>query len=95
VGPLISARSNNSVVNGNRYACSANINAPAIGAAMFRVHRADMRQQRTIAQVPAMRDLPAPCPVLMKAGRAHLEHPALHANRPDLPMTLDEGILHF
>src|SRR3974377_2158820 len=42
-----------------------------------------------------MSKLPAPCPMLMKSGNAHPQHPALHANRPDLPMTLDEGILHF
>ncbi len=30
---------------------------PPVGAAVFRIHRADMRQQRRIAQMPAMRDL--------------------------------------
>ena len=35
---------------------------PPVGAAMFRVHRADMRQQRRIAQMPAMRDLAAAAP---------------------------------
>ena len=31
----------------------------------------------------------------MIAGHAHLEHPALHADRPDPPVAFDEGVLHF
>jgi hypothetical protein len=40
-----------------------------------------------------MNDLPTSCPMLMKTGHAHLQHPALHANRPDLPMTLARAVL--
>src|SRR5438046_1986974 len=68
---------------------------PTVGAAMFRVHRAEMRQQGRIAQVPAMRDPPTSRPMLMKAGYAYPQHPALHTNRPEMPMTFDKGILHF
>ena len=56
---------------------------PSVGAAKLGMDGANVRQQRGIAQVPAMSNLPAPCPVPMKAGHAHLEHPALHANRPE------------
>src|SRR5579863_9374538 len=68
---------------------------PTVGAAMFRVHRADMRQQRGITQMPPRGDLPPPHQMLMKAGHAHYQHPALHTDRPDPPMAFDEGILYF
>jgi len=68
---------------------------PTIGPAMFCIHRADVRQQRRIRQMPPMREPPPPSPVLMKAGCPHLEHSALHTNRPEMPMAFDEGILHF
>ena len=45
--------------------------------------------------MPALGDLPAPRKVLMIAGHAHPEHPALHTDRPDPPMALNKGILHF
>jgi len=57
---------------------------------MFRVRPADMRQQRRIAQMPAMRDLPASSQVLMKTGHAHSQYPALHTNRPEAPMAFDK-----
>jgi hypothetical protein len=31
----------------------------------------------------------------MVAGDAHAEHPALHTDRPDPPVALNKGILHF
>jgi hypothetical protein len=62
---------------------------------MFCIHRADVRQQRRVRQVPAMRDLLATSQVLMKAGHAYPQHPALHTNRPEMPMAFNEGILHF
>ncbi len=31
----------------------------------------------------------------MKTGDADKQHPALHADRPETPMTCDEGIIHF
>src|SRR5579885_2899395 len=33
--------------------------------------------------------------MLMEAGYAHTEHPALHTDWPDPPMAFDKGILHF
>src|SRR5437763_17189164 len=68
---------------------------PPVGTAMFRIHRADMRQQRRIGQMPTPGDLPPPGAVLMKTGYAHSQHPALHTNRPEMPMTFNKGILHF
>ena len=68
---------------------------PAVGSAMFRIHGADMHQQRLVAQMPALRDLPPPRQVLMIAGHAYPEHPALHTDRPDPPMAFNKGILHF
>jgi hypothetical protein len=59
---------------------------------MFRVHCADVRQQRRVRQVPAMRHLPATRQVLMKARHAYPQHPALHTNRPEIAMAFNEGI---
>src|SRR5215813_1020527 len=66
---------------------------PAVGSAMFRVHRTDMGQQCRITQVPTLH-LP-PCQVLMKPRHACLKHPPLHTDRPAAPMAFDAGILHF
>src|SRR5580704_9385433 len=68
---------------------------PAISSAMFRIHRADVRQQRRIRQMPTPGDLPPPSTLLMKAGYAHLQYPALHTNRPDPPVTFNKGVFHF
>ena len=68
---------------------------PPISSAMFRIHRADVRQQRRIRQMPTTGDLPPPGTVLMKAGDAHSQDPALHTNRPDMPMAFNKGILYF
>jgi len=45
--------------------------------------------------MPALGDPPPPCPMLMKAGHAHPQHPALHTNRPDPPMAFNKGVSHF
>ena len=58
---------------------------PAVGTAVFRVYRADMRQQCLVAQMAAISDLAPPRPVLVETRDAHLEHPALHTDRPDPP----------
>src|SRR6516162_5161078 len=68
---------------------------PAIGAAMLRAQRPDMRQQSCITQMPARSDLPPSRQMLMEAGYADLEHPALHTDRPDPPMAFNKGVFHF
>lgn len=66
---------------------------PAIGSAMFRTHRTDVR--RHLIQMPARGDFPPPHLILMETRNAHSQHPALYTDRPDPPMAFDEGIHHF
>src|SRR5271167_2202078 len=68
---------------------------PTIGSTVLRIGRANVHQQCLFAQVAALRDLPAPRQMLVVTGDAHLEHPALHTDRPDPPVALNNGILHF
>jgi hypothetical protein len=68
---------------------------PTIGPMVLSVGRANMHQQCCVAQVPPLGDPPQPPQVLVVTGDAHAEHSALHTDRPDPPVALNNGILHF
>src|SRR5665811_1437286 len=54
-----------------------------------------IRDRRFVTQMAPAGNLPPPGTMLMKTGDAHTKYPALHTDRPETPMTFDEGILHF
>src|SRR5271167_450509 len=68
---------------------------PAIGSPVLRIDGADMHQQRLLTQVATPVNVPAANQVFMVARHAHAQDPALHADRPHLPVTLNKGVLHF
>src|SRR5664279_4735220 len=68
---------------------------PAVGATIRRVYGADMHQQRLITQRPALKNISTANQVFMVARHAHPQNPALHADRPHPPVTLNKGVLHF
>src|SRR5271168_5012030 len=55
---------------------------PAICSAMFFIHGANMRHQRFLTHMPPTSNLPPPDKMLMKAGDAHTQYPALNTDRP-------------
>jgi len=68
---------------------------PSIGPAILRGDGADVNQECFVAEVAALGNIHAPCQVLMKAGDADRQYPALHRDRPDQPVALNKGVLHF
>jgi|SRR5579863_4350061 len=54
-----------------------------------------MRHQRFASQMPPTGILPPLGSMLMKTWDVHTQYRALHADRPETPMTFDEGVLHF
>ncbi len=64
---------------------------PAIAATALGMNRLDVHQQRIVAQVPWLHVAGPPNEVPVVPGHADLEHPALHRDRPDAPVTFDEG----
>src|SRR5271167_701293 len=62
---------------------------------MARKHGTDMHQQSFVTQMTARGYLLAPPHVLVVAGHADSEHPALHPDRPHSLVALDEGVPHF
>ena len=62
---------------------------------MGRKHGTDMHQQSFVAQMTALGYLLAPPHVLVVAGHADPQHPALHTDRPHSLVALDEGVPHF
>ena len=54
-----------------------------------------MHQQRLVVQVAPLRIAGTAKEVRVVAGRADLQHPALHRDRPRKPVTLDEGVLQI
>src|SRR5271170_9067 len=67
---------------------------PSIGPARLGVHRANLDQQRRLAQMAAREHLLSPRMVLAISRRAHAQNPALHAHRPKQLVLLDPGVLH-
>ncbi len=68
---------------------------PAAAAAGLGMDGLDVHQQRVVAQVAPLRSTCLAHEVFVVPGHAHLQHPALHRERPFTPVTLDEGVLHF
>src|SRR5271169_6811760 len=68
---------------------------PSIGSAILRINGADMHQQRLVTQVATPQNVSAANQVFMVARYAHAQHPALHADWPHPPVTLNKGVLHF
>src|SRR5271167_3476051 len=68
---------------------------PAVGSPVLRINGADMHQQRLVTQVAAPENVPAANQVFMVARHAHVQDPALHADRPHPPVTLNKGVLYF
>ena len=54
-----------------------------------------MHQQRVVAQMAPLCVAGPSNEGLVIPGDADFEHPALHRDRPDAPVALDEGVLHF
>ena len=54
-----------------------------------------MSQQRFVAEVATLGDMPPPRQVLVVSRDACAKHMALHPDRPDPLMALNKGILHF
>src|SRR5664279_1024692 len=68
---------------------------PSIRAAILRIDGADMNQQCSVAEVPALGNIHTPRPVFMVARDAHQQYPALNTDRPDQLVALNKGVLHF
>src|ERR1700686_2811468 len=68
---------------------------PTIGSMVLCIGRANVHQQCFVAQVAALGYAPQPPHVLVVTGDAHAEPPALYTDRPDPPVALNNGILHF
>src|SRR5438105_4345068 len=59
------------------------------------VDRLDVHEQRVVTQMAALCIAGLANKVLVISAHADSQHPALHGNRPDAPVALDEGVLHF
>ena len=66
---------------------------PAVAAPCFGVDRLDVHQQRIVAEVAPLGIAGTANEVLVVPGHAHLQHPALHRDRPGATVALDEGVL--
>jgi len=68
---------------------------PTIGPAVLRIGRADVNQQRFVAEMAPPGYLPAARQMLVVTGNADPENTTLHSDRPDPLVALNKGILHF
>jgi len=68
---------------------------PAVAAARFGMDHLDVNQQRIVAQMASLEGLGAAHEMLVVARHAGLQHTALHRDRPQAPMSLDEGVLQL
>ena len=55
----------------------------------------DVHQQRVVAEVATLGRAGRPHEVLVVPGHAGLQHPALHRDRPDAAVSVDEGVLQL
>ena len=67
---------------------------PAIAASRLGMDGLDVHQQYVVAWMAALGSAGQANEVLVVPGSAHLQHPALHRDRPHPPVALDEGVLH-
>ena len=66
-----------------------------VALACVRLHGLDMNEQRIVAEETTWPRARLACEMCVVSACADLKHPALHGDWLDLPMTLDEGVLHF
>ena len=59
------------------------------------MHGLDRHQKRLVAQVASLRIAGTAHQVRVVAGRADLEYPALHRDRPQAAVLLNEGVLQI
>ena len=68
---------------------------PAVGSAGFGVHGLYMHQQCLVAQAPLLDIAGTAHQIRVVAGRGDLQHPALHRDRPQATVRLDESVLQI
>ena len=68
---------------------------PEYPAAGLGVQGLDMHQQRLVAQALPLSIAGTAHEVRVAAGRADLQYPALHRDRPQVAVLLDEGVLQI
>lgn len=68
---------------------------PTVAATGLGVDGSDVDQQRVVAEVATLGRAGRPHEVLVVPGHAGLQHPALHRDRPDAAVSVDEGVLQL